>query len=201
MRYFHLLIICLCILPPVTYEKEKFPYEKEGSGLYIYILFFFSFKWKQFCKKTIVSLWLPFVMMGMVSFFPSSPYIHPRGSSRVPCVSNCRFLTSSRTFSWSTCCKMCCRRFSWAIPIRSSFLSVSLSRARPAGFQEIKEKANEQWPERISIFVLANPAIIVVSFQTDNLEERVLDYSYWQEELIIQIKKTHKLKKRTPILI
>ena len=67
-------------------------------------------------------------------FPPASPHIHSLGSSRVPCVSNCRFLTSSRTFSWSTCCKMSCRRFSWAIPIRSSFLSVSLSRARPAGF-------------------------------------------------------------------
>lgn len=101
-------------------------------------------------------------MVVKVSFFPSSPpSIHPQGSSRIPCVSNCRFLTSSRTFSWSTCCKMCCRRFSWAIPIRSSFLSVSLSRARPAGFQEIKEKANEQWLKRISILILANLSLKV----------------------------------------
>lgn len=94
-----------------------------------------------------LSPWLHFLVA--VSFFsPASPSVHPLGSSKVPCVSNCRFLTSSRTFSWSTCCKMCCRRFSWAIPIRSSFLSVSLSRARPAGCQEIKRKANEQGLEQ-----------------------------------------------------
>ena len=96
-------------------------------------------------------------------FPPTSPHIHPLGSRRVPCVSNCRFLTSSRTFSWSTCCKMSCRRFSWAIPIRSSFLSVSLSRARPAGFQEIKGKANEQRWKRISVFLWADLALTVVS--------------------------------------
>lgn len=47
------------------------------------------------------------------------------------CVSSWRFRTSSLTFSWRTCCRMCCRRLSWAMPIRSSFLSVSLSKARP----------------------------------------------------------------------
>lgn len=105
----------------------------------------------------------PLCHHGKGFFPPASRCIHPLDSSRVPCVSNCRFLTSSRTFSWSTCCKMSCRRFSWAIPIRSSFLSVSLSRARPAGFQEIKGKADEQCWKRISVFLWADLALTEVS--------------------------------------
>lgn len=101
--------------------------------------------------------WLPSVTNDHIFWLPMFPGNHPPGSSRLPCVSNCRFLTSSRTFSWSTCCRMCCRWFSWAIPMRSSFLSVSLSRARPAGVEEMEREASEQYPGgRTCILVVAS---------------------------------------------
>lgn len=62
----------------------------------------------------------------------------------LPCVSSWRFRTSSRTLSWRTCCRMCCRKLSWAIPIRSSFLSVSLSSARPVSK---KRRERERLPK------------------------------------------------------
>lgn len=49
----------------------------------------------------------------------------------LPCVRSCRVRTSSRTLSCRTCCKMCCLWPSCMMPILSSFLSVSLMRARP----------------------------------------------------------------------
>lgn len=50
---------------------------------------------------------------------------------RLPCVRSWRVLTSSRTRSCRTCCRMCCLWASCMIPILSSFLSVNLIRARP----------------------------------------------------------------------
>lgn len=49
----------------------------------------------------------------------------------LPCVRSWRVLTSSRTRSCRTCCRMCCLWDSCMMPIRSSFRSVSLIRARP----------------------------------------------------------------------
>lgn len=100
-------------------------HRKEGHGPYMALLS---------TKEILQTISVPFHHPGRDFFFPGHPPDHQQGNNRVPCVSNCRFLTSSRTFSWSTCCKMCCRRFSWPIPIRSSFLSVSLRRALPGIF-------------------------------------------------------------------
>lgn len=70
------------------------------------------------------------------------PRAHLRGEmlSFLPCVRSWRVRTSSRTRSWRTCCRMCCRWASCMMPIRSSFLSVSLIRARPEKNRHVNEK-------------------------------------------------------------
>lgn len=60
----------------------------------------------------------------------------------LPCVRSWRVLTSSRTRSCRTCCRMCCLWASCMIPILSSFLSVNLMRARPAWDKKKKDKTS-----------------------------------------------------------
>lgn len=66
----------------------------------------------------------------------------------LPCVRSWRVLTSSRTRSCRTCCRMCCLCASCMMPIRSSFLSVSLIRARPEDTKKHPEMNTERlWEE------------------------------------------------------
>lgn len=102
------------------YFKFVFTPPRSPSGSAIdYVLFFFFFHEGKFI----------FISSGRTAALQAGNVYGELSAGA--CVSSWRFRTSSLTFSWRTCCRMCCRRLSWAMPIRSSFLSVSLSKARP----------------------------------------------------------------------
>lgn len=106
--------------------------------------------------------------------------------SFLPCVRSWRVLTSSRTRSWRTCCRMCCRWASCMMPIRSSFLSVSLIKARPEKNRYVHERK-----EKLQTIVAHSWLLLKFVFHSRwNVARVITNTEFWSFASLLKLEVT-----------